>query len=80
MTDYAIFIPESSTFVQDPWASLEHVQYLMQDRDFATARLEGLALAQRLFFPDHPESLFVPALLHEAYGAWKDGINATAFS
>jgi hypothetical protein len=34
-------------------------------------KLAYLELAQRLFLPDHPESLFVPALLHEVKESMK---------
>jgi hypothetical protein len=74
MDDYAIIIDEA-TFLKDPLAATRAVEREMEGPYKIQAKLEGLAFSQRLFFPDHPQSLFVPALLREAYKGWKAGID-----
>ena len=62
MSDYTIMLDEVE-FLADPVAALLKLNDLSEE--VISEKLEYLALAQRLFLPDHPESLFVPALLHE---------------
>ena len=62
MSDYSIMIDEDE-FLADPVATLLKLNELSDE--VIGAKLEYLAFAQRLFLSDHPESLFVPALLFE---------------
>jgi hypothetical protein len=63
MRDFCIFI-EEQTFLQEPVRSLMDLENLSED--FLRAKLTNLTEAQRIVLPDHEQSLFVPALLHEA--------------
>jgi Exostosin family len=64
--DYSIMIPEAE-FMRDP------LHELLKLNDISDTVIEGkianLSLAQRVLLPDHPESLFIPALLKEAMKA-----------
>jgi len=51
-------------FIQDPCGKIESLQSL--PKDVVERKVEALAYAQQVMFPDHKESLFVPALLREA--------------
>ena len=62
MSDYSIILDEDE-FLADPIATVLKLNALSED--VICEKLAYLELAQRLFLPDHPESLFVPALLHE---------------
>ena len=68
MSDYTIMLDEDE-FLADPVAALLKLNDLSED--VISEKLEYLTLAQRLFLPDHPESLFVPALLHEVHESMK---------
>ena len=63
MDDFAFFIPEKD-FMDDPIKALERVK--MVPEEVIQRKVHFLRLAQRIFMPDHSESLFVPALLREA--------------
>ena len=72
MSDYTIMVDEDE-FLANPVASLLKLNDLSEE--VISEKLEYLALAQRLFLPDHPESLFVPALLHEVNESMKRASN-----
>ena len=72
MSDYTVMIDEAE-FLADPVAALLKLKTLSEE--VICEKLEYLALAQRLFLPDHPESLFVPALLHEVNESIKRASN-----
>ena len=64
MDDYSVLIDEHR-FVEDPIGTL--VSDLVGLSEESTRRkLEGLRYAQRIMLMDHPDSLFVPALLYAA--------------
>lgn len=62
-TDFAIYIKESS-FLADPLEELRKLQHLSDD--VVKEMLSHLSIAQRILMLDHPQSLFVEALLREA--------------
>jgi hypothetical protein len=68
MRDFCIFIDEAH-FLNDPGRTLQELDELSEDQ--VRAKLAGLRFAQRVVAPDHPESLFVPAFLHETDQAQK---------
>jgi hypothetical protein len=68
MSDYCIMLDEDE-FLADPVAAVLRLNALGEE--VICEKLAYLALAQRLFLPDHPESLFVPALLHEVKESMK---------
>ena len=70
MKDYAIFIPEKD-FMKDPKKELSKLTEIKEVE--IRERLLSLSWAQRVLIPDHPESLFVPAFLHEAELAKMNG-------
>jgi hypothetical protein len=74
MSDYTIMIDEDE-FLADPVSALLKLNNLSEE--VICEKLEYLALAQRLFLSDHPESLFVPALLHEVTESIKRASNHT---
>ena len=63
ISDFSFIIPEA-LFIQNPLKEIKKLETLSEDaiRD----KLEGMAWAQRVMIPDHPQSLFVPAFLREA--------------
>jgi hypothetical protein len=63
MTNYAVFIKETE-FLEDPIRELLKLAS-MNDSEIR-GKIQGLAFAQRLLFPSHPQSLFVPAVLKAA--------------
>ncbi len=63
MSDYAIMIDEDE-LVQDTHNLLMKLNEL--DKDYIDIKIRNLELAQRVWFHDHPESLFVKAFLVEA--------------
>jgi Exostosin family len=67
--DYSIMITEKE-FLLDPVATVLFLSQL--EETYLRTKLNYLALAQRLFFPDHPQSLFVPALIQEMDNVMKD--------
>ncbi|EJK75773.1 hypothetical protein THAOC_02501 [Thalassiosira oceanica] len=66
MSDYSIMISERA-FLQDPWKELHRATQLTEKS--IRQKLDALAFAQRVIFADHNESLFVPALLKEAWNS-----------
>ena len=62
VSDYSIMVDEDE-FLADPVATLMKVKNMSEE--VLCEKVEYLKLAQRLLIPDAPESLFVPALLHE---------------
>jgi len=76
MQDYAVFI-EEKLFIEDPLKELLELRE-MSPHDIQE-KLQWLAFAQRLFFPEHPDSLFVPAFLKEALRASRIPLGAATF-
>jgi hypothetical protein len=65
-SDFTILIDEKA-FLENPGLELRKLMDDMKTRKSAVLeKIEGLKLAQRVLFPDHPQSLFVPAFLKEA--------------
>ena len=62
MDDYVVMIDERR-FVEDPIGTLVS-DLVGLSEEFIRMKLEGLRYAQRIMSMDHPDSLFVPALLH----------------
>ena len=69
-TDYTILIDEQD-FIANPWGELHRVYSTLSEED-ARRKLKALAFAQRVIFPDHPDSLFVEAFLNEAWQSIPD--------
>ena len=63
MADYAIFIPEDD-FIKNPIRELQKLADIAHDD--LERLLEGLAFAQRVMLPDHPDTLYIIAFLREA--------------
>ena len=63
ITDYSIFLPESS-FIENPLRELLKLADLPES--LIAEKLNALARVQQVVLPDHPRSLFVPAFLWEA--------------
>ena len=68
VTDFSVLIPEAE-FMADPATALRRLRDL--DESVVREKLLWLAFAQRLFFAEHPQSLFVPALVSQAWHASK---------
>jgi hypothetical protein len=66
MSDYAVILDEEELLRNATKALLTLREMTMQQVEI---KLLHLAFAQRVLFTDHPESLFVPALLKEAIAA-----------
>ena len=64
MDDYVVMVDEHR-FVEDPIGTLVSDLVGLSEESIRT-KLEGLRYAQRIMLMDHPESLFVPALLYAA--------------
>ena len=64
MDDYAVLIDERR-FVEDPIGTLVSDLVGLSEESIRT-KLEGLRYAQRIMLMDHPDSLFIPALLYAA--------------
>lgn len=69
MHKYAVLLDEAM-FLADPVATVSHT---LNNLDDISSKIQWLALAQRIMIPDHPASLFVPALLYEARKAQEYG-------
>ena len=69
-SDYSIMIDEKD-FLADPWGTLHHVYYGLTENE-VKRKLNAIAFVQRVIFLDHPESLFVPAFLKEAWQSIPD--------
>ncbi|KAL9190494.1 hypothetical protein ACHAXT_000200 [Thalassiosira profunda] len=67
MSDYAILVDEQA-FINDPWGELQRIYVELTEVE-VKRKLRALAFAQRVIFPDHPDSLFVPAFLKEAWAS-----------
>jgi Exostosin family len=67
--DYSIMIKEAD-FIKDPQHELLKLNDISDS--VIEAKIANLSLAQRLLLPDHPESLFVPALVKEAMKAMEE--------
>jgi len=65
ISEYAILINETE-FLSNPWGELHRVYSSLTEMDIKR-KIHAIALAQRVVFPDHPDSLFVPAFLREAW-------------
>jgi hypothetical protein len=65
MSDYVIMIDEQE-FVNNPWSVLHRVYTELTEMELRQ-KLQALEFAQSVVFPDHPESLFVPAYLKAAW-------------
>ena len=66
MEEYCIFISEQ-TFISNPTQALLSLQDV--PRDVIESKLQGLQFVQRILFPDHPQTLFVPAFLQQTLHA-----------
>jgi hypothetical protein len=66
MSDYAVILDEEELLQNATEALLTLREMTIQQVEI---KLLHLAFAQRVLFTDHPESLFVPALLKEAIAA-----------
>lgn len=66
MSDYTIMIDEEEV-VRDTHNLLMKLNDL--DKDYIDTKIKNLQFAQRVWFHDHPESLFVKAFLYEALHA-----------
>jgi Exostosin family len=72
VSDYSIMVDEDE-FLADPVAALMKVNNMSEK--VLCEKVEYLKLAQQLLIPDHPESLFVPALLHQVNESMKRASN-----
>lgn len=66
MEDYAIILNEQD-LVRDTQNTLLKLQDL--DEDIIKSKIEHLKFVQRVWFHDHPKTLFVQAFLKEAFHA-----------
>ena len=66
LEDFSVVLDEKA-FLEDPVRELQKLDQLSTDE--IREKLEWLAFAQRIFFAEHPESLFVPAFLSQAMHA-----------
>lgn len=69
---YAILVDEA-TFLRDPVAALSQSLNDNLSEDTVRSKIQWLQLAQRIMIPNHPASLFVPALLYETRKAQEYG-------
>ena len=79
MDEYCIIIPEKE-FISNPTSTLLELNNL--PKEYIQSKLDGVKLAQRMLFPDHPNSLFVQAFLQQTIYAnskerqwWKNDNN-----
>lgn len=70
MQDYAIFVKERE-FLVDPVGSLINATRKLTTTSESEQRIHNLAIAQRLFVTDHPESLFAEAFAAETVASQK---------
>ena len=61
--DFSVVLNEDA-FLADPAGEL--LSLLDLEKDFIVGKLRNMTIVQSMVFPDHPESLFVEALLKEA--------------
>jgi len=66
MDDYAVVLKEQD-LLTDPRGTLLQLQNL--DKGYIEKKIKNLQFAQRVWFHDYPESLFVNAFLREALSA-----------
>jgi len=64
-TEMTIMVDEQA-FITNPWGELHRV-YAQLTKELVQQKLNAISFAQRVIFPDHPKSLFVPAFLNEAW-------------
>jgi hypothetical protein len=77
MDDFAFFIPEQS-FLRDPKGEL--LKFATLSRQTIHEKIQGVRLAQRIIFPDHPQSLIVPALIKEVLATNQPDYLSTALN
>ena len=65
MSEYTILIDEEA-LLADPWGTLHRLYYSLTEAE-VKRKMRNLSYAQRVVFPDHPDSLFVPAFVKEAW-------------
>lgn len=68
MQDYAVFINEKE-LVQDTEIVFRKLMSLTDAQ--IREKIKHLAFAQQVLFPDHPETLFSQAFVHEVLSTWK---------
>ena len=64
-TEMTIMVDEQA-FITNPWGELHYV-YAKLTKEQVQQKMKAISFAQRVIFPDHPKSLFVPAFLNEAW-------------
>lgn len=64
-TEMTIMVDEQ-VFISNPWGELHRV-YEMLTKEQVQQKIKVISFVQRVIFPDHPKSLFVPAFLNEAW-------------
>ena len=74
LKDFSIVLDETD-FLSDPAGEL--LALLDLDKDYIASKLRNLTIVQSMVFPDHPESLFVEALLKEAAVADQKSVAST---
>ena len=68
IANFSVSIPEAE-FMKNPQETLSGLQNLSDTVIKST--LEGMAFAQKLLFPDHPDSVFVEAFMKDAENSMK---------
>lgn len=69
MSNFTVMINET-TFLSDPQGQIGGLLHL--SKEVIREKLSGLAYAQRVVFPDHERSLFVPAFFREVKRCQRD--------
>jgi len=62
LADFSVILDEKE-FLIDPCGKLESLKSIPEEE--IRKKVDALAHAQRIMFPDHPRSLFVPSFLEE---------------
>ena len=62
MSKYAVMVDENE-MVNDPHGTLLKLQNMTEEE--VMMKIMHISFAQRVIFTDHPQSLFVPAILKE---------------
>jgi hypothetical protein len=68
MREYSVVLDEKE-IVSSPWKIFEFIQNMTKNE--ISQKIQHLSFAQKVLFPDHPESLFVQAFLQEAILSFK---------
>lgn len=68
IANFSVSIPEAD-FIKNPQETLSAIQNL--NDTVIKSTLEGMAFAQKLLFPDHPDSVFVEAFMKDAENSMK---------